>query len=129
MIAYIDGRIDKDNSKVDFILGDLWFAPPDYDGDLEINEECTLVTGYWFDSVCEGTVYYTKWREVDVNGEEIFSVEELKEKLKGKHLINGMAMFNEDVDFSEITVSFIGCDGEWMFPHDRICHSIQFIVY
>jgi len=128
MRAYISGKISKDNSLVDFVLGDFWFASPDYDGDLEENEECVLITGSWFDSVCEGNDYYSKWREVDVGGTEINSIKELKEFLEGKHLINGMAMFNEDVDFKDIEVKFVALDGEWDFPKDRICEEIEFIV-
>lgn len=131
MRAYIDGKINKNNDKVDFFLGDLWFASPDYEnnleGDLEENEECILITGVFIESVCKGTVYYAKWDGIDVNGEEINSVEELKKLLEGKHLINGMACFNEDVDFSDISVGFSAPDGEWAIPDDRICNKIQFI--
>lgn len=127
MRAYIDGKIDKNNDAVDFFLGDLWFASPDYDDDLEESEECILITGVFIESVCKGTTYYAKWDGIDINGEEINSVEKLKRILEGKHLINGMACFNENVDFSDISVGFSAPDGQWAVPDDRICDKIQFI--
>ena len=128
MKAYIDGKINKDNSLVDFILTDLWFASPEYDGDLEESEDCILVTGFWIDYACKANNYYTKWQGVDVNGREVNTIEELKKILKGKHLINGMAYFNEDVDFSDISVGFTASDGEWGLPYNRICNEIEFII-
>ena len=128
MKAYIDGKINKDNSLVDFILTDLWFASPDYEDDLEESEECILVSGFQIGYDCENKIYSSKWKGVDVNGEEINSIEELKKILEGKHLINGMGYFNEDVDFTDISVGFIAPDGEWALPYDRICDEIEFIA-
>ena len=128
MRAYIDGKIDKNNDKVDFFLCDFWFASPDYDDDLEESEDCILVSGVFIESVCEDTAYYATWRGVGVNGEEINSIEELKKILEGKHLINGIACFNEDVDFEDISVGFVAPDGEWALPYERICNEIQFII-
>ena len=128
MRAYISGRISKDNELVDFILTDFWFASPDYDGDLKESEKCILISGVSIDSVCRNKIYYARWKGIDVNGREINSIKELNNILKGKHLINGMGYFNEDVDFSDISVGFEGFDGELDVPYNKICNEIQFIV-
>ena len=128
MRAYITGKISKDNDLVDFILTDFWFASPDYDGDLEESEECILVSGVSIDFVCRNKIYHARWKGIDVNGKEINSVKELNNILKGKHLINGMGYFNEDVDFEDISVRFEGFDGDWDVPYNRICNEIEFIA-
>ena len=128
MKAYIDGRLSKDNDLVDFTLFDLWFADLDYDGDLKESEDCILVSGFDTHPLVKNKIYYDTWDTVVVNGKEINDISELKKLLKDKHLINGMACFNDDVILSGITVGFETEGGnDWTIPYNRICNNMEFI--
>ena len=121
MVGYIDGILSKPNEDVDFLLCDLWFANEN-DG----NEyECLLVSGAQCETVVDGNRAYTRWKGFNWgNAYTDKDLEDLIKKLEGKRLVNAVACFNEDVDFTITRVEL----GGYEFPMDKVDNPIEFIV-
>lgn len=134
MKAYIEGKLSEDNSKVNFILGDLWLADnPDYD-DLEV--DCVRLHGIWVEFSSEGKETCGRWKGIEYEffdgesaDEELNSLTRLKSLIGNKYIVNGEAFFDDDVDFEITSLVFVQGDEKWEFPKERICDTIEFIVW
>lgn len=131
MRAYVDGRLSKDNKKIEFLLSDLWFSETkDY-----INLECcTRISGCFCETSGEGNKVSTRWKGVeyqpyDEDDEELNNLIRLRELIEGKYLVNAEAYYNDDVDFYIDNIKFVNGNEEWVFPKDKVENEIEFIKY
>lgn len=132
MRAYIEGILSEDNSKTNFILGDLWLSDSIYYEDLET--DCVRLHGIWVESNGNGKDTWSRWRGIEYESfdgesedEEVNSLTRLKELIGDKYVVNAEAFFDADVDFHITSLVFVQGDERWEFPKHRIDETIEFI--